>query len=172
MLVLDTIYIYPVIHDQALRRYQSRFLQNRYVVFCFISLDDFLTHNLFVSFQHVKGQKFHISPDKLIPIQRFQQNNTCVSRSAVLSSYFVCSGLKILLLRRDEEEEEEEEEVEMVQGLAVPEVEEAEELDEDQAEGEVQEEGGAISYVFCPRLVRRHSLTSYLMKLDKYLCWG
>jgi hypothetical protein len=86
------------------------------------------------------------------------------------SSYFVCSGLKILLLRRDEEEEEEE--VEMVQGLAVPEVEEAEELDEDQAEGEVQEEGGAISYVFCPRLVRRHSLTSYLMKLDKYLCWG
>jgi len=59
-----------------------------------------------------------------------------------------------------------------VQGLAVPEVEEAEELDEDQAEGEVQEEGGATSYVFCPRLVRRHSLTSYLTKLDKYLCWG
>ena len=86
----------------------------------------------------------------------------------ISSSYFVYSGLKILLLRRDEEEEE----VEMVQGLAVPEVEEAEELDEDQAEGEVQEEGGATSYVFCPRLVRRHSLTSYLMKVDKYLCWG
>ena len=62
----------------------------------------------------------------------------------ISSSYFVYSGLKILLLRRDEEEEE----VEMVQGLAVPEVEEAEELDEDQAEGEVQEEGGATSYVF------------------------
>jgi len=89
MLVLDTIYIYPVIHDQALRRYQSRFLQNRYVVFCFISLDDFLTHNLFISLQNVKGQKFHISPEKLIPIQRFQQNNTCVARSAALSQVLI-----------------------------------------------------------------------------------
>ena len=64
---------------------------------------------------------------------------------------FVYAGIKELLPRRDEEEEEEEEE--MVRDSAVYEV---DEVDEEQAEGEVQVEGGIIKDALVSCAVDNH----------------
>jgi len=82
---------------------------------------------------------------------------------------FVYAGIKELLPRRDEEEEEEEEE--MVRDSAVYEV---DEVDEEQAEGEVHVEGGIIKDALVSCSVDNHlhpgkKLNQILVLLDNSL---
>ena len=82
---------------------------------------------------------------------------------------FVYAGVKELLPHRDEEEEEE-----MVRDSAVYEVYEVYEVDEEQAEGEVQVEGGIIKDALVSCSVDNHlhpgkKLNQILVLLDNSL---